>query len=85
MPPEEARPLLAAAVQRLRRAGCDTPELDARLLLQAAAGLTREDLAIDPERRIDAAARERFAEFLRRREGREPVSRILGSREFYGR
>jgi release factor glutamine methyltransferase len=85
MLPEGARPLLAAAAARLRRAGCDTPELDARLLLQAAAGLTREDLAIDPERLIDTAARERFEDVLRRRERREPVSRILGAREFYGR
>ena len=85
MPPEAAGPLLAAAAQRLRRAGCDTPELDARLLLQAAAGLTREDLAIDPERRIEDGARQRFAVFIGRREQREPVSRILGSREFYGR
>lgn len=85
MPPEQAKPLLAAAAARLKEAGCGTPELDARLLLQAAAGLTREDLVIDPERWIDAAARERFAAFLRRRAQREPVSRILGAREFYGR
>jgi release factor glutamine methyltransferase len=85
MPPEQVKPLLGWAAKRLRQAGCDTPDLDARLLLQAATGLTREDLILEPERRIGTDALQRFADFLARRAGREPVSRILGEREFYGR
>jgi len=85
MPPEAAQSLLAAATLRLRAAGCDTPELDARLLFQAATGLAREDLILAPEQLIAPEKRARFEGFLQRREAREPVSRILGEREFYGR
>ena len=70
---------------RLRAAGCVTPELDARLLFQAATGLAREDLILAPEQLIAPGKRARFEGFLQRREAREPVSRILGEREFYGR
>ena len=85
MPPETAQALLAAAVARLRAAGCETPELDSRLLFQAATGLSREDLILLPEIVIAAEQRARFESLLQRRERREPVSRILGEREFYGR
>lgn len=85
MPPEEAGPLLTWAARRLKEAGCDTPDLDARVLLQAATGLTREDIILFPGSRPEAEALQRFHSFLARREGREPVSRILGEREFYGR
>ncbi|MFN4144066.1 MAG: protein-(glutamine-N5) methyltransferase, release factor-specific, partial [Aestuariivirga sp.] len=52
MPPDEAKPLFSWACLRLREAGCQTPELDARLLLEAAAGLSREALILDPGSRL---------------------------------
>lgn len=85
MPPERAKPLLGEAVARLRSAGCDTPELDARLLLQWVTGLSREDLILDPEHPVSDEQARRFHAMIARREGREPVSRILGEREFHGR
>jgi release factor glutamine methyltransferase len=85
MPPEELRPLFANAVQRLRQAGAETPELDARLLLQAATSLSREDLILEPDRVVPEEQAQRFAAMIARREAHEPVSRILGEREFYGR
>lgn len=77
--------LLAAATARLKQAGADTPTLDARLLLQAAAGLTREELILGPDQPLKPAQLAAFEGFLARRERHEPVSRILGEREFYGR
>ena len=74
----EARALLAAA-------GCEQPALDARLLLQEAAGLSHSGIAAEPERQIEAAAISTFEAFITRRQRHEPVSRILGQREFYGR
>ena len=67
-----------------RRAGLDTPELDARLLAEAAFGLDRlalvtrerEIAPIDGLKRLEAMG-------ARRLRG-EPVVRILGEREFYG-
>jgi release factor glutamine methyltransferase len=85
MLPDQLASLLAAATRRLRAAGSDTPTLDARLLLQAAAGLSREDLILGPDRPLTAEQLSTFEGFLSRRERHEPVSRILGEREFYGR
>lgn len=74
--------LLQAATQRLTAEGNDNPRLDARLLLAHALDVEerlhgRED---DP---VSVENRTRFAAFLARRIGGEPVSRILGSREFW--
>ena len=85
MPPDTLASLLAAATRRLKAAGSDTPTLDARLLLQAAAGLTREDLILGPDRALSPEQLSAFEGFVVRRERHEPVSRILGEREFYGR
>ena len=83
--PEEAATvgdLLQAATRRLTAEGNDNPRLDARLLLAHALGAEgrlhgREE---DP---VTAKERSRFAAFLARRIGGEPVSRILGTREFW--
>jgi release factor glutamine methyltransferase len=69
----------------LRAAGVDTPERDARLLTAAALGIGQLDLIASPDRWLSPAEAARFAEHLRRRAQREPVSRILGRRAFYGR
>jgi release factor glutamine methyltransferase len=85
MPPDQLASLLAAAAARLQAAGCDTPVLDARLLLQAAAGISREELILGQDRALPPEQSGRFEAFIARRERHEPVSRILGEREFYGR
>ena len=85
MPPDTLKPILDHAAARLKAAGCGTPELDARLLLQHVTGLTRADMILDPDRVIAPDAVIRFLSLVKRREAREPVSRILGEREFYGR
>ncbi|MCA3562439.1 MAG: peptide chain release factor N(5)-glutamine methyltransferase [Aestuariivirga sp.] len=85
MPPDNLASLLAAATARLKAAGCDMPVLDARLLLQAAAAISREDLIMGPDLALTADQLQHFENFITRRERHEPVSRILGEREFYGR
>ncbi|MDQ2105024.1 peptide chain release factor N(5)-glutamine methyltransferase [Azospirillum isscasi] len=75
--------LRRTAEARLREAGVDTPDLDARLLVEHALGLTRPDLftrAGDPIPAPDAA---RLLALVERRAAREPVGRILGHREFW--
>jgi release factor glutamine methyltransferase len=69
----------------LRRAGIDTPELDARLLLCHAARLTHEAYIARAGGELGGAAATRLELLIARRLGREPVSRIIGTREFYGR
>jgi release factor glutamine methyltransferase len=73
---------LRAAAATLRAAGIDGAMADARLLVLAAAGLRREDLLREPDAALDDASLGRFREMVVRRAAREPVSRILGRREF---
>ncbi|MDJ0946780.1 MAG: peptide chain release factor N(5)-glutamine methyltransferase [Kiloniellales bacterium] len=68
---------------RLRRAGVEAASRDARLLLAEAAGQARTRLTAFPERRLNAGELAAYETFLARRARREPVSRILGRREFW--
>jgi release factor glutamine methyltransferase len=76
---------LRQATAALRRAGVDGAGNDARRLLAAALGLAEAQLLSRPERALSPAEAERFDGFIARRTAREPVSRILGVRDFYGR
>lgn len=69
---------------RLKQAGLPTPELDARLLVLAVTGATDIEMIREPGAPMTADEEERLAAFERRRLAREPVSRILGTREFWG-
>jgi release factor glutamine methyltransferase len=74
-----------AVARLLAAAGVDTPREDARRLVVAAAACNAIDLIVHPGRELEQDARQRLERFVARRMAREPVSRILGSREFYGR
>ncbi|MDO9383720.1 MAG: peptide chain release factor N(5)-glutamine methyltransferase [Hyphomicrobiaceae bacterium] len=71
--------------QLLAQSGVDTPERDARLLVAAAIGGVPADLIVRPERLFAAAEAAQLDDYVGRRARREPVSRILGTRDFYGR
>jgi release factor glutamine methyltransferase len=73
------------AAAKLREAGIETPELDARALLCHAAALSHEAYIAKAGDRLAPAALARLERSLARRLEREPVSRITGTREFYGR
>ena len=78
--------LLARGRRSLTAAGCDTPRLDAELLLaevlDPAGPVGRERLVIDRDLSLDGAASDRFEALLARRVAREPVAYILRRREF---
>lgn len=76
---------LRALSSELRAAGISSADQDARLLVSAAAGLSREDLIRMPEAKLPAGSLQMLAAFRSRRLAQEPVSRILGERHFYGR
>ena len=67
-----------------RRAGLDTPELDARLLLAHALGLDHAGLAAQGAARLAVDEAHAIAALAARRLRREPVARILGRKEFWG-
>jgi len=72
-----------AAQTRLTQARIDSPAIDARLLLEAAADVTRADVISDPYREITAEQASTLEAYVERRARREPVSRILGRKGFW--
>jgi len=74
---------LAAARQGLEQAGVATPRLDAEILLAHAMGVERGYMLLDTGRPVAPEALDRFNGFIARRLAREPVSHILGEREFW--
>jgi release factor glutamine methyltransferase len=73
-----------ALAQRLRAAGFETPDLDARLLVGHALGLDHARLLAQAERMLTADETARIAGFANRRLTHEPVARIVGVKEFWG-
>ncbi|MEC9346836.1 MAG: peptide chain release factor N(5)-glutamine methyltransferase [Pseudomonadota bacterium] len=77
--------LLDAAARRLTAAGIPTARLDARVLLGAALDADPSSLLPGSLRAVAPEAVAAFEVMLARRLDREPVARITGRREFYGR
>ena len=73
-----------ALVDRLRAAGIASPDLDARLLIGHVLGLDHAGLATQATRSLSPQEGEKIAALLARRLACEPVSRILGRKEFWG-
>ena len=71
------------AQARLKSARIDSPAIDARLLLEAAAGATRLDILTEPYRPVTADQQTVLDGYIERRLRREPVSRILGRKGFW--
>lgn len=76
---------LAEAVQRLKAANVPDAANDARVLLAHALGLERSRLTLILPDEISDKAKADYAQAITAREMRQPVSHIIGSREFYGR
>jgi release factor glutamine methyltransferase len=75
---------LAAATATLRRAGVETPRVDAEWLLAGLLGVGRAALARDLDRGLDADTVRRYDAAVRRRAEREPLQHILGWEGFRG-
>lgn len=75
---------LAAANQRLRGCGADTPRLDAELLLAHVLGKDRVYLYAHADQHLSDEDRTRYERLIERRRRREPVAYLVGSRSFYG-
>lgn len=73
-----------ALTRAFAEAGLDTPDLDARLLVGAASGLDHAGLVREADSPVGDEAAKLLARLAARRLAGEPVSRILGRREFWG-
>lgn len=75
--------LWTALRRRFEAAGIESPVIDARLLLEAGAGVSRLDIITDPRRELTDAQVAAVEALAARRAAREPVSHILGRKGFW--
>ncbi len=81
-----AQESIARAASRLVAVGLEPGEAqtDARLLAQFSFGLTREQLRMYPDRAVSSEQTAQYDAVIARRENREPLAYLTGTREFYG-
>jgi release factor glutamine methyltransferase len=76
--------LVAEVAVALSAAGFEEPRRHARRLVASALAISRADLFGHPDRAVDEQQISRIRAMLGRMVEREPLSRILGRREFWG-
>lgn len=74
---------LRHAAALLQVAGVAQASLDARLLLSMATGLSHEAMIRDPDAKVSPEHAKAYMAMINRRLAGEPVSRIVGRREFW--
>ena len=74
---------LVCLVETFQRCGIEDPKREAGITLSAASGVSPIALIVAPREPLGSAAR-RVEEFAARRAAGEPLSRIVGEREFWG-
>ncbi len=75
---------LAEGTQQLRRAGLETPRLDAEVLLAETTGRSRVDLIAHREDLLTPIQQDAYFARVKRRARGEPLAYILGFTWFYG-
>ena len=83
-PPETIGSTIGTVAASLAQTGFDEPRRRARRVVAAALGLSPSEVFAELDRMIPAADVERVAMLLARVVAHEPISRILGVREFWG-
>ncbi|OQY47876.1 MAG: hypothetical protein B6242_03935 [Anaerolineaceae bacterium 4572_78] len=72
------------ATKHLKQHGCDTPRLDAEVILTHVLKQNRAWLYIHSNDSIPEKACHQFQKYIHRRACREPVAYIIGTRAFFG-
>ncbi|MGH7886528.1 MAG: N5-glutamine methyltransferase family protein [Candidatus Binatia bacterium] len=80
---QRLRDVIGQAAQILARAGSESAQLDAEVLLGHALAVAREQLIVMADLPLGAAHGARFLSLLARRVQREPVGYIVGRQEFW--
>jgi release factor glutamine methyltransferase len=73
-----------ALADEFRKAGLESPELDARVLIGHALGLDHTGLVAAATQQLSDLTASQIERFAARRVAGEPVARIVGMREFWG-
>ncbi|MBU6140498.1 MAG: peptide chain release factor N(5)-glutamine methyltransferase [Proteobacteria bacterium] len=75
---------LAQAKQILNSKGVSNAGLDSLILLAHALSFSKEQIIFNPERQLTEGEERKFFDLINRRAAREPVSHLIGKREFFG-
>ena len=76
--------LLAQAKNQLENSGVSSSKLDSLVLLTHALSVSKEYVIFNPDFEPEQYLEEKFLAMIKRRANREPVSHIIGKREFFG-
>ncbi|MCE5265500.1 MAG: peptide chain release factor N(5)-glutamine methyltransferase [Deltaproteobacteria bacterium] len=79
----DIRTILRRATHDLSASGSPSPRLDAEVLLARLLGIDRTRIILEPGRELSAGEEAEFARAIERRRLGEPVSYILGEKEFW--
>ena len=77
-----AHEAVTAMTEAFAAAGCETPRLDAEVLVASAMGIPRLALVGGTDLELEPEASRKLMEWVRRRSRREPVAYITGRKEF---
>jgi release factor glutamine methyltransferase len=69
---------LAQTSERLGKAGCDTPRVDAEILVAHVTRVARSELALEGSRALAPGDEESLERLVTRREAREPLAYVVG-------
>jgi release factor glutamine methyltransferase len=69
---------LAETTERLSDAGCETPRVDAEILLAHVLGAARSELALEAARKLSRREEKELERLASRRATREPLAYVLG-------
>ena len=75
--------LLKTTTSSLKKAGITTPDLDARVLLEQVLQKEKTFILLHPDYDLTEPQQRQYEGYLKRRLNREPVSKILGEKEFW--
>jgi release factor glutamine methyltransferase len=81
----DTRTLLRQSTERLIKAGSNSPQLDAQLLLAATLKISRSKLLASSETNLTEKQAEKFERLLHKREDGAPIAHLVGYQEFFGR
>jgi release factor glutamine methyltransferase len=79
----QTRSLLQQSAANLEQAGCDSPRLDAELLLMSAWQISRTDIIVRAHDEVPRTVIAAYNILLERRIRREPLAYITGEKEFW--
>lgn len=82
--PWTVRRILTWTTGHFSERGCDTPRLDAEILLSYVLHCPRIQLYVQYDRQLTEEERSRLRALVRRRAAKEPVAYLVGKREFFG-